>query len=197
MFTISHDGKLDKPVLCLIPENIYSILDLGCGWGIWGLLLRIQKGYDEKLDGLDVYKPFIDNLNKIKLYDNLFNCDVMDYLKSNLFSFYDLVLCGDLIEHLERKDGLKVIEKLKKSKKVIITTPYITTKKLKKNRNHWSKNDKMFHISGYTPKDFDGYKISLIDIGYIPRYLKPILKIRENIRGKTYSDKEIIAYRGF
>jgi len=108
-----------------------------------------------------------------------------------------LVLCGDLIEHLEREDGLKVIEKLKSAKSVIISTPYIKIKKLKKNVNHWGGNDKMFHISGFTPKDFDGYKLILIDIGYIPRYLKPILKIREKVIGKTYSDKEIIAYRGF
>lgn len=193
---MSHDGKLNKPVLCLIPDNIYSILDLGCGWGMWGLLLRIQKGYDERLDGLDVYKPFIDNLNKIQIYDKLFNYNVVDYLKSSLFTFYDLVVCGDLIEHLEREDGLKVIERLKKSKRVIITTPYIKSKTLKEQKGHWTKNDKMFHTSGYTPKDFDGYEIKLIDIAYVPRYLKPILKIREKIIGKTYSDKEIIAYRG-
>lgn len=42
---MSHNARVDIPVLNLIPENLdgYNVLDVGIGDGIWGLYLRAYK----------------------------------------------------------------------------------------------------------------------------------------------------------
>jgi len=199
---MSHNHVLNKPILTMIKEhedNIHSILDVACGYGQYGLLLRIVNHYRGFIAGFDLYKPYIDRLSRLTIYDNLWLDDVRKWINSHNMGLdmFDLIIVGDLIEHLDKEDGLKVIEKMKEAKRVIITTPYNDTTHFKKHTGYWDGNDTMFHISGYTPDEFKDYNIELINLLHIPRQLKIVYKVREILTGKPIADKEIIAHRGF
>ena len=196
---MSHSEFIEKPILTRIKEHdeIKSICDLGSGYGMWGLLLRIQNDFNYTIDAVDLYEPWLNRLGRLNIYNSLYHSDVIKFLENPIvYAKYDLFLCCELVEHLKRVDGLRLIESLKKAKKVIISTPYIKTKKLKKNKGFWAGNDLCFHSSGYTSHDFKDYNVELIRINYIPRYFKPFLRVRERLIGKTYSEYNILAHRG-
>lgn len=110
----------------IIPRLIDAnsiILDVGCGPGILGKVLKKQKK-DFICDGVDIDKSFLKQAKKY--YRNLYCFDL-----DQDFSFgrakYDYIVFGDILEHLKRPDlVLKKFKKyLKKDGKVIISLPNI------------------------------------------------------------------------
>lgn len=197
---MSHNHILNKPILTMIKENekdINSILDVACGYGQYGLLLRVINDYKGKIHTFDLYEPYIDRLADLSIYNYLYRKDVNHWIQTVDLSEYDLYIVGDLIEHLTREEGLRIIEKMKEAKRVIITTPNATAKNYKKRCGYWDGNDLLFHTSGFTPSDFKDYKVEVFDLMHIPRQLKLIYKIRELLTGNPIGEQEILAYRGF
>ncbi len=139
-----------------------TILDLGCG---------IMIGYDglicKNILGTDIWKPYL-NVIKDKV-------DTIEVGMSETFRFmdnsYDVVICLDVIEHLDYDLAIKVLEECKRicRKKAIIYTP----KEFKDNHQDedgaWGLGDNVFqnHLClvdkqdlrsrGYTTKDHDGW----------------------------------------
>jgi len=143
-------------IINLIPKNM-TILDLGCGNG------RPFIGTDFPfITGVDIWKkkfymPEYDEIcfNDIREIDNLFP-----------EKFFDVVTAIDVIEHLEKEEGLKLIEDAEKLalKKVIFFTPrkWDENKDSFKNKKWWSYENKYcLHKSIWTEEDFTsrGYEI--------------------------------------
>jgi len=120
-----HQLELHRFVLYEIPnKEIKSILDCGCGRGIWGYLIR-EKFFEKTiyLVGVDLHKPYLEFCKKYRVYDDLVNADI-SALPFRQKSF-DIVIGIEVIEHIPKEKGasfLEVIESIAK-KKVIITTP--------------------------------------------------------------------------
>lgn len=109
-----------------------SILDLGTGFGRWGILFREfldiwdEWKYDgswvRKIDGVEIFPGYLKDYHKY-FYNNIFEEDALQFMRK-LDTRYDLINCGDIIEHFEKKDGEELVKLcMEKSKYVLITVP--------------------------------------------------------------------------
>ena len=96
------DGKLEviEYIMSLEPE---SILDVGACDGKWAQLLRAA-GYAGRLDACEAFKP---NATKIlELYNDVFVGDIRRY---EYGIGYDVIIFGDVIEHIDAKAAKDVL----------------------------------------------------------------------------------------
>ncbi|MBL8016590.1 MAG: class I SAM-dependent methyltransferase [Ignavibacteria bacterium] len=140
-----------------------SILDVGVGFGRWGILFRefleVWDGarYDGKwqrvIDGVEIYPGYIMDYHNF-FYDKIIICDALEYLESTE-TRYDLINCGDVIEHLDKDRGEKFIQlALQKSRYVLINIPI---------GKHWpqegtNENPHEAHRSIWYNNDFTKFK---------------------------------------
>jgi len=98
-----------------------SILDLGCNRGI---SMSIFNRANRLLAvGMDIHLPYLRECKRQKVYDEVLQGDVrMLPFKPKSF---DIVFCGQLIEHLEKQDGWELIREMERIARrwIIITTP--------------------------------------------------------------------------
>lgn len=92
-----------------------SILDIGAGKGNYGTLIRIAHE-PRILHAVEVWQPYIDEFNLSATYDKVFKEDVRD---RDDFQ-YDLVILGDILEHMEKDQAMSVWEKVSKQAKYAI-----------------------------------------------------------------------------
>jgi hypothetical protein len=102
-----------------LPDPNIKILDVGPGRGIFNKLLK-EKGY-YLIDAVEVYRPYIEKFNLSKIYSKVFNENIINFK----YNFYDLIIFGDVLEHLNIKDAKRVINFAQNHCKVIIVSvPY-------------------------------------------------------------------------
>lgn len=109
-----------------------SILDIGCGFGMWGFLSRMYLDVAEervqpadwklRVDGLELFEPYIQTHQRA-LYSNIFIGDVRELAPK--VENYELIIAGDVIEHLDKDDGETVIEQLydKATRALLVNIP--------------------------------------------------------------------------
>lgn len=114
-------GYLGNDVKEYLTKNYNSectILDVGCGHGYYFKLLN---DYFNKFDAVEIWEPYIKEFNLTKMYDNVFNVNILDFD----FEYYDIIIMGDILEHLSRTDAARILNKLKdKCKELIVVVPY-------------------------------------------------------------------------
>jgi 2-polyprenyl-3-methyl-5-hydroxy-6-metoxy-1,4-benzoquinol methylase len=97
------------------------ILDVGCGYGKYSVLLREYLDPDPIVDGVEAWEPYVKNHGLKKLYSTLYVSDVLD-LSQEVLDKYDMVMMGDVIEHIEKDAALALLSRIKGW--VIIATPF-------------------------------------------------------------------------
>ena len=110
------------PRVCdvLTAEKPASVLDVGAGYGKYGLLAR-EFGGASRVDAIDANPPRFD------VYDHVYLGDLrqIDTLLPGDAPRYDLAMFIDVIEHLEKPDAWSFLAKLtRRAKRVLITTPF-------------------------------------------------------------------------
>lgn len=107
-----------------ILENVSldaKILDIGAGCGTYSDLLR---GYGYKMDAIEIWEPYIKKYNLKDKYDVVMEMDVLDVYAPTLQN-YDMCILGDILEHLNIKDGQRLIKDISKHcKYFIVAIPY-------------------------------------------------------------------------
>lgn len=95
-----------------------KVLDVGAGCGTYYNLLN---DYFKRIDAVEVFRPNIDNYDLKSKYRKVFNANIKDFKYEN----YDIVIFGDIIEHLEVNEAQKVLEyAYNHSKEMIVAVPY-------------------------------------------------------------------------
>lgn len=114
-----------------------SILDVGVGFGKWGHLFReytdiaaaeidparyVRAHWQVRLDGIEGHAPYLTPMHEY-LYDTLYVGDMRT--KIHEVGEYDLIFLGDVIEHVEKTDGLALLRAcfVHARKAVLVTTP--------------------------------------------------------------------------
>ena len=95
-----------------------SVLDVGAGAGKYGDLVR-QVLPDSYVDAIEVWEPYIDEYLLNHTYRNIIIADV----RTVDIGPYDLVIFGDVLEHMTKEESIKVFNKVTGS--VIISIPIV------------------------------------------------------------------------
>ena len=139
-----------------------TVLDLGCGLGMYGFALST---YGADYQGLEVSKWAIENT----IYKNLKikHGDVRD---PHDFKDFDLVLAIDILEHIEEKDLNQVLGNIKTyGKNFLFSIPWLgnpdldkdLTHKIKKSREWWI-NKLTNHFKIKEVPDYFSYKNQML-----------------------------------
>lgn len=96
-----------------------SVLDIGPGFGKYGVLLRERldvryNRYDRKdwkvqIDAVEIYTPYITKLHKY-IYSNIYTGNIINVIGK--LQNYDLIMFIDGLEHLDKEDGIELCKKM-------------------------------------------------------------------------------------
>lgn len=102
--------------------NPRTVLDVGAGAGVYLDLIKEHLGAHVIVVGLEVWQPNIEQFNLEERYDKVINDDVR-----NIDNFdYDLVIFGDVLEHMSELDAVSLWDKVsKQAGSAIISIPII------------------------------------------------------------------------
>ena len=162
---MSSDPKLVPYILPLVEGAV--ILDVGCGRGKWGYLLKVDYWYTKagrrknKLNyvvGTDLHPKYLEFVKYHRVYDDLVLCDAKHLpFRDNVF---DTVLLLEVIEHMVKNEGVKSLKEAERvaSRLVLVSTPSFFMRQEAKDANVFQK-----HLSKWTIKDF-------IRLGYSIRF---------------------------
>lgn len=127
----SSPSILDPVILPFIKGSL--ILDVGCGFGRWACLCTFNfwesKSYEfskpikPEIIGVDAYQPNLELAQSLNLYTELHQVVLPElHFPDN---YFETVLAIEIIEHLDKAEGKKLIESLIKvaAQRVIISTP--------------------------------------------------------------------------
>lgn len=142
--------------------NPHSILDVGIGFGRWGILFRefleiwehskYDGAWERTIDGVEIFPGYIKDYHKY-FYTNIYQTDALDFLRKTDKN-YDLINFGDVIEHFEKEQGEELLKlAVEKAKYVLASIPI---------GKHWeqkgSRNPYEEHKSVWYNRDFIRYK---------------------------------------
>lgn len=115
----------------IISLNPKSVLDIGSGFGKFGVLCReyleLWDGrqkyeFKRRIDCVEVFQQYISPLHQY-IYNKIYNNDILD-IAQELDIKYDLVLLIDVLEHFEKDDGSRLLRTLLKNNEcILVSTP--------------------------------------------------------------------------
>lgn len=95
-----------------------TVLDVGAGEGTYYNLLG---DYFTNIDAVEVFKPNIEEYELKKKYRKVYCANILDFE----YEYYDIIIFGDVLEHLEVEEAKKVLEyALARCKEVLVAVPY-------------------------------------------------------------------------
>jgi 2-polyprenyl-3-methyl-5-hydroxy-6-metoxy-1,4-benzoquinol methylase len=148
------------------------ILDLGCGLGQWGFLLRSRCDPNDpagppQVTGVDAHEASVRFCSGLGVYADLHASDAVEFLEGQPPAAFDTVLAIELIEHLERGRGALLLDGIVRvaAQVAIVSTP------------NWESfrpgaataagyNPYEHHLSRWTPKDFRSKGFTVVGVGH-------------------------------
>ena len=139
-----------------------SILDVGVGFGKYGVLAREytdlrhgryhRRDWKVVIDGIEIFDPYVNPTWDI--YDRVFCEDAVELLPH--LKNYELVLLCDVIEHLEKPVGQAMLAECRRmaTRAVIVSTPL---GQFPQDPIHGNEHER--HRSEWTEKDFPGFTL--------------------------------------
>ena len=104
-----------------IKNNIKTVLDVGPGEGTYYYALK-EAGI-ERLDAIEIFPPYLDTYQLRSKYNAIYLGDIYDF-DYDYAGPYDLVILGDVVEHMVEERGRKVIQDaVNNSRFVVVSLP--------------------------------------------------------------------------
>lgn len=169
----SYPGQISTIMNFIANEKPKSILDVGIGFGKYGMLSReildignenyYKKDWKIIIDGIEGFKSYKNPIHEY-VYNKIFY-GLVQNIYNNIEKKYDLIMMIDILEHFDKEVGGKIINGLlKKCKSLLISVPAIPAKQ------SYLNNELETHRSIWKIKDFRIYNIKNADI--IPMGIK-------------------------
>lgn len=128
----SHLNQLNEILELLKRTNPRSVLDVGVGFGKYGLLAREyldirserfdKKDWQARIDGIEAFEDYLTPIHEY-IYDEVFVGNALEVLPK-LAIKYDLIFLIDVLEHFELEDGMRVLDACQeRGRNTIISTP--------------------------------------------------------------------------
>jgi hypothetical protein len=133
-------------------EQPASVLDLGAGYGKYGVLTR-EYAAPSRLDAVDANPP------RYPVYDHVYLGDLreLERLLPADAPRYDLALFVDAIEHLEKAEAWTLLEALtRRARRVLVATPW-----------------------GFRPQEVPGQPYETHRSGWYPWEFAPRFRVRD------------------
>jgi len=146
-----------------IPLPEFSVLDVGFGFGKWGFLIRDtfdvmagqnfnKEDWKINITGVEIFDKCITSIQK-KVYDKIIKKDIFKAIKR--LGSYDLVILGDVIEHIEKEKAHSLLNKLfEHTENILVSTPLGFMP-----QGAWAGNENEIHKSGWELSDFKDYHV--------------------------------------
>lgn len=161
---VTWTHKFLYEILEQIPINACSIIDVGCGRGIVGALVRIYR-HPKRLVGIDAFSPYLDFCRYHNFYDELYQYDLRNIPLPFKDKEFDVATCIEVIEHLPKNSGIQLLKELERiAKKVIVTTPNGSLPQEALDNNLFQR-----HLSNWYVKDFikQGFAVKGLGVKYL------------------------------
>lgn len=146
----SYADSIPPIIKLIIDTNPHHVLDVGPGWGKYGLMCREYLPELETLDAVEVPEGRLPIQDAI--YDHVSVGDVRDYTD---WAGHDLVLLIDVIEHLSLHDGHAVVRNAQRAGcPILVSTPQVFIPQYSATNPHES------HLSLWQWEDFSRHGVS-------------------------------------
>lgn len=178
---------------CLQTElkDCQTVLDLGCGPR--SPLIHVKHLIDSL--GVELHPPYLKATKKLKIHKRYLQKDILklDFPKDS----FDAVILIEVLEHLDKKGGKKILEKAEKwaKKKVILSTPngyfpmgVVDNNPYQQHLSGWS--HKKLRSLGYTVKGVSGLKSFYSSQNHTPS----LINSDNNYYNIKYSPKAFFYY---
>lgn len=127
----SYHGHISEVLELYLKANPKTVLDVGVGFGKWGVLFREygdifrgrlkQTDWKTQIHGVEIFPEYSNCIYK-EVYNEVYFIDIKELAPT--IKHYDFIYAGDVIEHLEKDDAIQVILRLKKiSKQFVLSIP--------------------------------------------------------------------------
>lgn len=145
-------------------EAPMSILDIGVGFGKYGVLCRetlevphgryYKDQWQVRIDGVEAYEGYRNPLHDY-VYDRVYYRDIRELIGQ--LPSYDVVLLIDVIEHMSKDEGLFLIKQIMQhtKKALLVSTPLQPSA-----QEQYMSNQYEAHRSRWTPLDFRAFDFS-------------------------------------
>lgn len=190
---MSHSPSLNSFVLESLPDDFkdYVVLDVGCGLGEWGFLIRTKKTGLPQIYGIDIWHPHLKKLLPLGLYSGLARVKVPDLPFKN--KSVEISIACEILEHLPKTLGHVLLQELERiTKKMIVVSAPVNYPQAELYGNPFER-----HVSNWTPDDFSqmGYKTKIVLINKLTKSTKIADDVRRFICKLPPSPKLIIAQK--
>lgn len=149
--------------------NPNTVLDVGCGTGDFMKKLANKKKW--KITGIDIHKKSLEEAKKARVYKQLIRGDenkVLQKLIKKRITF-DTVFCSQLIEHLPKAEGNKLLRQMEKvaNNRIIVCTPNGYLEQPYEHELH--RNKHQVHKSGWLTNEFKkrGYAVRGVGLSFV------------------------------
>lgn len=127
------------------------VLDVGPGWGTY---IKMLERPGEQWDCVEIHEPYVEKFGLDKLYNFIGIGSIVDFRP--LYSYYDLIILGDVLEHLTETDAKSVLRKvLSYSNYVLVSLPLDAETNVppENNSDYWE-NEHERHLGQWTNLGF-------------------------------------------
>jgi len=188
---MSHSQLLNAPVLGFLPDDLGHrvVLDVGCGFGEWGFIIRTRKHGSPFLVGVDVWRPYLERIQSLNIYDELIQVEIprIPLKKKSI----DVSLACEILEHLQKNVGYELMKELEKvTKNMIIVSAPLNIPQEEVHGNPFQR-----HISEWLPEDFTKFGYETKVIYMLPKTLEVADRIRRLIFFRLSSPRRLIVAR--
>lgn len=162
------DSIVKKIISFLNPKRC---LDVGAGAGKYGLMIKAMQK-NPFLLGVEIEPDYIKKFKLKEIYKKVLRCNAADLIDKIQEDKFDLVILGDVLEHMKKSAGIDLLNFLVyRSKFILVVYPEKYIQNIVggyKNEAHISIwNEKDFEIFDHTKLKGKGKQRLLIIRGYV------------------------------